>query len=414
VPLHLLMALDPARLSWLVPGLVEECATELIRGLPKALRRNYVPAPDFARAFREAHPQAEADAMAGTLARFLTRSTGAPVQAIDFEPGALPPHLRMNLRLGDRKGKVLAMSRDLAALQLEFGAQAERAFAESAGERLAKQGLTSFPDTPLPLSVPGAAGVPAYPALVDEGETVAIAVYADPAQAAFEHERGVRALAKIALADAIRQARRQLPVSPKLGLLYAAIESSERLRADIVEAALNALLSEGLAQIRERGVFDARMAVVSRQLFGAAMQRLQLAEAILAGYAEVRAKLDSKLMGWASGNLDDIRERLAALVHSGFLRETPPELLAEFPRYLRGLALRAERAIADPLKDQARMLELRPYDEALQAAPTPLSAEWQAFRHDLEELRVQTFAQELGTRRPVSHKRLARQLERLR
>jgi ATP-dependent helicase HrpA len=155
------------------------------------------------------------------------------------------------------------------------------------------------------------------------------------------------------------------------------------------------------------------MAAVSRQLFGEAMQRLQLAEAILAGYAEVRAKLESKLMGWASGNLDDIRERLAALVHSGFLRETPPELLAEFPRYLRALALRAERAIADPLKDQARMLELRPYDEALQAAPTPLSDDWQAFRHDLEELRVQTFAQELGTRRPVSHKRLARQLERL-
>jgi ATP-dependent helicase HrpA len=413
VPLHLLMALDPARLTWLVPGLVEERAAELIRGLPKALRRNYVPAPDFARAFREAHAQAEADAMEGTLARFLTRSTGAPVQPVDFEPGALPPHLRMNLRLGDRKGKVLAMSRDLRTLQQQFGADAERAFAQSAGERLARQGLVQFPDAPLPESVPGAAGVPAYPALVDEGESVAVAVFADPAQARIEHERGVRALARIALADPVRQARRQLPVSPKLGLLYAAIESSERLRADIVDAALNALLAEGLAAIRERGVFEARVAAAARDLFPEAMKRLQLAEAILAGYAEVRAKLESKLMGWASGNLDDIRERLASLVQPGFLRQTPPALLAEFPRYLRGLSLRAERAIADPLKDQARMLELRPYDEALRAAPAPLSAEWQEFRHDLEELRVQTFAQELGTRRQVSHKRLARQLERL-
>jgi ATP-dependent helicase HrpA len=414
VPLHLLMALDPARLTWLVPGLVEERAAELIRGLPKAQRRNYVPAPDFARAFREAHPQPEADAMEGTLARFLTRSTGAPVQAIDFEPGALPPHLRVNLRLGDSKGKVLAMSRDLRALQHKFSAQAERAFAESAGERLAKQGLVQFPDTALPESVPGAAGVPAYPALVDEGETVAVAVFADPSQARAEHERGVRTLARIALADPARQARRQLPVSPKLGLLYAAIESSERLRADIVEAALNALLSADLAAIRERSAFDSRVAAAARELFPEAMKRLQLAEAILAGYAEARAKLESKLMGWASGNLDDIRERLAALVQPGFLRQTPPALLAEFPRYLRGLSLRAERAIADPLKDQARMLELRPYDEALRAAPAPLSADWQEFRHDLEELRVQTFAQELGTRRQVSHKRLARQLERLR
>jgi ATP-dependent helicase HrpA len=319
----------------------------------------------------------------------------------------------MNLRLGDRQGKVLAMSRDLGALQQRYGAQAERAFAESVGERLARQGLTAFPEATIPTMVPGAAGVPAYPALVDEGESVAIAVFADAAQARIEHGRGVRALARLAVADAGRQARRQLPVSPKLGLLYAAIESSERLRADIVEAAANALLAEGLEEIRGKAAFDARVAEAGRQLFPEAMRRLQLAESILAGYAEVRAKLESKLMGWASGNLDDIRAHLAALVQPGFLRATPAELLAEYPRYLKALALRAERAHADPVKDQVRMLELRPYADALRAAPHPLSPGWQAFRHDLEELRVQVFAQELGTRRPVSHKRLARQLEQL-
>jgi ATP-dependent helicase HrpA len=259
--------------------------------------------------------------------------------------------------------------------------------------------------------VPGAAGVPAYPALVDAGESVSVAVFADAAQARAEHVRGVRALARIALADKVRQARRQLPVSPKLGLLYAAIESAERLRGDIVDSALDALLSEDLAEIRDRAGFEARIAASGQQLFAEAMRRLQLAEQILAGYAEARAKLEAKLMGWASGNLDDIRAHLASLVQPGFLRATPPPLLAEFPRYLRAVALRAERAIADPLKDQARMLELRTYDEALRAAPRPLRADWQQFRHDLEELRVQTFAQELGTRRPVSHKRLARQLE---
>ena len=99
----------------------------------------------------------------------------------------------------------------------------------------------------------------------------------------------------------------------------------------------------------------------------------------------------------------------------GFLRETPPGLLADLPRYLRALELRAERALADPVRDQARLLELRPYAEAVEAARArgPLPPAWEAFRHDLEELRVQTFAQELGTRRPVSHKRLARQLQQL-
>jgi len=416
VPLHLLKALDATRLGWLVPGLVEEKAAELIRSLPKAQRRNYVPAPDFARAFFQAHPLPEADDLRGTLARFLTRSTGAPVAALDFDEDNLAPHLRMNLRLGERDGRVLAVSRDLAELKRRFGAAAEKAFADSAGERLAREGLLAFPDDAIPLQVAGAAGVPAYPALVDEEESVALRVFADPDEARQHHEAGVHRLAGFALADKVKQARKQLPVSPKLGLLYAAIESSERLRTDIVEAALNAQLATGLGQVRDKAAFDAGITRIGKDLFPAAMQRLQLAETILAAYAEIKPRLESKLLGWAKGNLDDLSAHLRSLVHPGFLRETPAEFLAEFPRYLKALKLRAERALADPVKDQARMLELQPYSDALARAVAAGKAGhplWLALRWDLEELRVQTYAQELGTRRPVSHKRLSRQLETL-
>jgi ATP-dependent helicase HrpA len=207
-----------------------------------------------------------------------------------------------------------------------------------------------------------------------------------------------------------------LPVSPKLGLLYAAIETSERLRADIVEAALAALLGEGLAALRDKAAFEAHVARVSRDLFAQAMQRLQLAEEILALYAEIKPRLESPLMGWASGNLDDITAHLRSLVHSGFLRETPAALLADMPRYLKALKLRVERALADPVRDQARLLELQPFVQALaqaDAAGQGQRPEWREFRQDLEELRVQTFAQELGTLRPVSHKRLARRLQQM-
>lgn len=414
VPLHLLKALDAARLSWLVPGLVEEKATALIRSLSKTLRKNYVPAPDFARAFQQANPHAEADAITGTLARFLSRTTGAPVAATDFDDASLEPHLHMSLRLCERGGRVLAMSRNLAQLREKFGADAERAFTESAGERLMRKGLLNFPEETIPVEIKGAAGVPAYPALVDEGASVALRVFADIEEAKNHHARGVRKLAQFALADKAKQARKQLPVSPKLGLLYAAIESSERLRADIVEAALNALLGEGLESIRDASAFEARIAAIGKQLFAEAMARLQLAEKILSAYAQIKPKLESELMGWARGNLDDITAHLHSLIHPGFLRETPAALLAEFPRYLKALKLRAERALTDPIKDQARMLELKPYTDALariDAAGESAQPRWQAFRWDLEELRVQTFAQELGTQRPVSHKRLARQIQ---
>ena len=111
-----------------------------------------------------------------------------------------------------------------------------------------------------------------------------------------------------------------------------------------------------------------------------------------------------------------MQQQLSALVAPGFLRAVPATALAEYPRYLRALALRAERALRDPVRDQARMLELKPFTDALEAAADTGAIDdpaWQSLRWDLEELRVQTFAQELGTRRAVSHKRLARQLQQL-
>lgn len=438
VPLHLLNALDPAQLSWLAPGFVADKATALIKSLPKTLRRNFVPAPDFAKAFQEAHARPEADDLVGALARFLRKLTGVEVAATDFDAASIEPHLRMNLRLldvgedkGGRKAEpaVLAESRDLEQLRARYGELATRAFAARAADGLGQGGLTAFPEQPIPTSVPGAAGVPAFPALHDDGDTVSLRVHAEREAALRAHPGGVRRLLAIALADKLKQARKQLPVSPKTGLLYAAIESaaprpdgprdSDRLRDDLVGGALRSLLGDddALQQVRDAAAFEARREETARRLFPEAMERLRQAETILAAVAEARAKLESPLMGWASGNLDDMRAQLATLTPPGFLREVPAEALREYPRYLKALALRGERALRDPVRDQARMLELKPFADALAAATAAGDAAtpgWQALRWDLEELRVSLFAQELGVRGGVSPKKLANRLAQLR
>ena len=427
VPLHLLNALDPARLSWLAPGFVADRATALIKSLPKTLRRNFVPAPDFARAFFEAHRSDDGDAFAGTLARFLKKLTGVDIVALDFDDVALDPHLRLNLRLLDRDGRtVLAESRDLDALRAEFGARAAAAFAERAAEGLAQAGLTAFPTTPLPIEVPGAGGVPAYPALHDDGDSASVHVHADRATAQALHPRGVRRLLQLTLAEKRRHAMKQLPITPKAGLLYAAIEShglrahvevpKDRLRADLVDGAFDALAID-LVAIRDARAFDARRDAIGKALFGEAMERLRQAEAILALVAEARAKLDSPLMGWARGNLDDMQDQLAALTPPGFLRDTPADALREVPRYLKALHLRGERALRDPVRDQHRMLDLSPFVHALDDARgrgIDDGPSWQALRWDLEELRVSLFAQELGAKGGVSVKKLATRLAQLR
>ncbi|MDQ3288123.1 MAG: ATP-dependent RNA helicase HrpA [Pseudomonadota bacterium] len=431
VPLHLLNALDGPQLSWLAPGFVTDKATALIRSLPKAQRRNFVPAPDFARAFFEAHPGPEADALTGSLGRFLRGVTGAEVAPTDFDEAALEPHLHANLRLLDEDGRsVLAESRALDSLRARFGERAARAFAAKAADGLARRGLTEFPDHAIPESVPGAAGVPAYPALHDEGDSVSLRVHAERDAALRAHPRGVRRLLWLALADKRKQARKQLPVSPKTGLLYAAIESAapaglddardrlpigDRLRADLIDGAFEALASEGLTDVRDPAAFAARAESVGRQLFVEATERLRQAEAILTAVAEARANLESPLIGWASGNLDDMRAQLARLTPPGFLRDVPAEALREYPRYLKALALRGERALRDPVRDQARMLELKPFSDALAEVDQDLlqSPDWQTLRWELEELRVSVFAQELGAR-GVSPKKFAARLAQLR
>ena len=422
VPLHLLNALDAARLSWLAPGFVEDKATALIKSLPKALRRNFVPAPDFARAFADAFAQPDADSIEGALARFLKKLSGVAVAATDFDAAAIEPHLRANLRLLDGKA-VLAESRDLDELRARFGERAAQAFARHAAQGMAQIGLTAFPDAPIPVSVPGAGGVPAWPALQDDGDSVSLALHAQREEAEHRHPQGVRRLLAIALADRMKQARKQLPVPPKISLLYAAIESAsprqdglkdaDRLRADLVEGAFAALSADGLLEIRDGEAFAQRRDALAKALFGEAMQRLRQAETILSRVAEVRAQLESKLVGWARANLDDMRAQLDALVAPGFLRDTPAGVLAEYPRWLKALRLRAERAQRDPGKDQARMLELAPFQQAL-AEADPDDPQVRALRWELEELRVQLFAQELGARGGVSMKRLAARLERLR
>jgi ATP-dependent helicase HrpA len=432
VPLHLLNALDPAQLAWLAPGFVADKAAALIRSLPKALRRNFVPAPDFARAFAEAWPTPSGDTLAGTLARFLHKATGVAVATTDFDPASLEPHLRMNLRLLDagedrRAPDVLAESRDLGELRERFGARAAAAFAARAAEGLARRGLVAFPETAIPESVPGAGGVPAYPALQDEGGSVALTVHADRDAAARLHPQGVRRLLELALADRRKQARKHLPVQPKTALLYAAIESAaprggqssigDQLRTDLVDGAFDALALDGLEGIRDPDAVAARRDAVGSELFAEAMRRLRQAELVLSLVADVRDRLDSKLIGWASGNLDDMRAQLAALTPPGFLRTVPATALAEYPRYLKALSLRAERALRDPGRDQARMLELKPFADAVadaQAAGRDADAAWQALRWELEELRVSLFAQELGAKGGVSAKKLAGRLAQLR
>ncbi|HET9482619.1 MAG TPA: DUF3418 domain-containing protein, partial [Xanthomonadales bacterium] len=430
VPLGLLNALPAARLTWLVPGLLVDKVAELIRALPKALRRNFVPAPDFARAFandlehRNDATEARRDrveqsaSLHEALSAFLERRTGVAVARAEWRDDALAPHLRMNLRLLDERGRPLAESRDLDALRAEYGARARTAFAQATAATLAREGLVRWDFDALPAVVETDAGLAAYPALADRDDSVAIVVHEREDEAKAAHEAGVLRLLRLVLADRLRQARRQLPLSPRVAIAYTTIASPDALRGDIVEAAFDDVARARAGAVRGCEAFEALAADAGRALGPAAVARLGHVEATLSAYAALLPKLSPPLLGFAKANFDDLREQLATLVHAGFSRELPVARLAELPRYLAAMALRAERLQADPRRDQARMIEVRELERAWRercadAAPGQREA-CERLRWLLQELRVQLFAQDLKTREPVSEKRVRKLIEELR
>ncbi|PXV54687.1 ATP-dependent helicase HrpA [Dyella jiangningensis] len=412
LPLAMLNALPASRCEWLVPGLLAEKVAELIRGLPKALRRNFVPAPDFARAFVEAEAPRD-EPLAKALALFLKRTTGVDISAAEFDTVELPAHFRMRYRLHDENGKTLATGRDLAAMRAQWEGQAREAFSRKTDIELTREDVANWDFEAIPAQVRSAGGLQAFPALVDLGDAVALRVFERSDEAREAHVQGVIRLLRNALASDMKQARRRVPVGNPLALKYAPLGGVDGLREDLVEGGFQDLLERHALDVRTAGAFEALHTQAARELFGAAVERLKLAEPIIEAQAELKPWLQPPLMGFARASYDDLREQLDSLLTPGFLRELPTSRLAHYPRYLKAMRLRAERLRQDPAKDQQRMLQVLPFWRDYLKHRAAGTADLDELRWLIEEWRVSLFAQELKTPEPVSAKRLTRALENL-
>ncbi|HEX5951891.1 MAG TPA: DUF3418 domain-containing protein, partial [Rhodanobacteraceae bacterium] len=411
VPLPLLNAVSAARCEWLVPGLLQDKVAAMIRSLPKAQRRNFVPAPEFARAFLEAEAPRD-EPLTVVLAAFLERVTGIEVAAAEFDAGALPAHLKMRFDLRDEHGQTLAQGRDLEALRARFGSRAREAFSQHADAAVTREDVRDWDFDAIPETTRARDGMAAYPALVDLGEVVALRVFENVGEAEAAHRAGVARLLRIALAAEFKRARKQLPLKPKLAVAFAPHGRADALREDIVEGAFADALREQDLGVRDRAAWQTLRDAVAHALFGAAMERLKLAEPMLAALTELQPLLKPAIKGQAQASYADLRGQLETLLAPGFLRELPRARLAHLPRYLKAMRLRAEKLRSDPARDHARMQQVLLYWRAVldARASGDASAALDTLRWLVEEWRVSVFAQELKTAEPVSGKRMAQAL----
>ncbi|WP_010223076.1 ATP-dependent RNA helicase HrpA [Pseudomonas donghuensis] len=419
VPAPLLPSLPGERLEWLVPGLLEAKCIGLVRNLPKALRKNFVPVPDFVKAALQRMSFGEGS-LPQALGRELLRMTGARVSDEAWAEAAsqVDSHLKMNLEVVDGQGKFLGEGRDLAELTARFAAASQAALAvpqtAQSQQPVQAKAFTQVAETAQQKFA--GLSMTVYPALVEDNGTVKEGRFSTQAEAEFQHRRALQRLLLQQLAEPAKFLRSKLPGLTELGLLYRELGRVEALVEDILLASLDSCILDGESTLPRDGAGLASLAERKRGSWAEHAERLaRLTLEILKLWHGLQKRFKGKIDLAQAVALNDIKQQLANLVYPGFVRETPGLWLKELPRYLRAIELRLEKLGAQVQKDRVWSGELgnlwSQYQTRLDkhAQEGKRDEQLQLYRWWLEEYRVSLFAQQLGTKVPVSDKRLSKQ-----
>ncbi|MGW3191977.1 ATP-dependent RNA helicase HrpA [Streptomyces ardesiacus] len=433
VPLQVLNQVTDEGFDWQIPGLREQVVTELIRSLPKPVRRHYVPAPNYAQAFLDrAVPLQEP--LTVTMARELKRMVGVPFDAEDFDWAKVPDHLKITFRIVDERRRKLAEDKDLEALKLRLRPRARKALSQAAaataersgGESLERSGLTDWTiGTLTRVFETRRAGQPvkAYPALVDDGpkaNTVSVRLFDTEAEQAQAMWKGTRRLILRNIpVNPAKFASEKLTNQQKLGLSANPHGSIQALFDDCAMAAADKLIADfgGPAWDEEsyRKLYDK----VRAEIVDTTVRTVGQVQQVLAAWQACERRLKAVRSPALLANLQDVRTQLDALVKPGFVTEAGIKRLPDLMRYLVAADRRLQQMPTGVQRDTSRMEKVHEMrdeyawllEQMPQGRPVPqqvLDVRWM-----IEELRVSYFAHALGTAYPVSDKRIVKAIDAL-
>jgi ATP-dependent helicase HrpA len=419
IPLHLLNPLEPEPFRWLVPGLLREKVTALIKSLPKTLRIHFVPVPDHA---ERVLPMLDfgRGSFYAQISSALKKTGGIAVSTQSFREELLPAHLRMNFAVVNEANQVIDRARDLDELKRRHAADAGRQFRQLAQEAYLHTGSRTWDFGELPDCFDGEHDgqiVHGFPAVVDEGETVGVRVFATPEEAARLQEAGLARLFRLTLAKDLKYLRKNLGVNAQAELLYRQLpmhpflypdlKADRDLRDDLLDRLMAALFLEDQPDVRSAQDFEARLQAHRAALVLKAEEMAKTAQAVMQSCAEIEVRLKTCRAGSLK---EDVRGQLGLMLYRGFWSATPYRHIRELPRYLKAVLNRLDKAPQDPLRDLKQFKEIEPfldrYWKAAQASHGRIVPERDPFRWMLEEFRVSLFAQQLKTPYPVSAKRM--------
>ncbi len=414
VPLALLNKLDADSFDWLVPGMIRDKVAYAFKALPKNWRRHLTPPTEHITRFLETEGTAQGT-FADAVARYASRAAGAPLARDDAAAIEFPPHLRCNYRVVDESGRELATGRDLAALKAQLGEAAQLTFgASSATTGIERKDIRAwdFGDLPQTITFTRAGRqITGYPALVDEGDSVAIQLF-DVAGAADEAMRaGIVRLTRLVLKEQLRQLDKNLRGFEQAALQLRTIANVDELRADLVAAICDRAFIGDDDLPRGLKAFEDQVKRARTRLPAVNEGACRMFATIAAEHHQLALALGAA-KGQVARAANDIQAQSQRLIYKGFFRATPWPQLTHLPRYLQAMRMRIVKFPANAERDAKHAAsiaqlwgryEMRLDLQKKAGAVDPRLAE---FRWQIEELRVSLYAQELKTPYPVSYKRL--------
>ncbi len=421
VPVSILHQVPSYRFEWLVPGMLRDKCIALVKGLPKSLRRNFVPVPSFVDKALVAMKAGDM-ALTEALGAQLKRQTGITIAPEQWQQVKVDDIYLLNIRLIDEQGKVLAMGRHLADLKETYRGRVAHTVSQSPGNSIEQRDLSSWEFDELPevfaIEQQGLT-IRTYPALVCTDKGVDLKLLDNAATAANKTRPGLIKLYQVSYPQGVKYLRKELLKGQDLKLKAATLRGREVLVADLINAAYQqALLGDG-AIPRNREAFEQRLTAGKGNIVNAANELETMLISWLPSLADIHRTL--KKMGLAGFQAaPDIHRQLAMLFQEGFLFEVPLQWLEQYQRYLKALLIRLDKLPAQPQKDHEYVLQLQKLEDKLEGVDThwedyPAEVRrdiWQ-YRFMLQEYRVSLFAQQLRTLFPVSDKRILAQWESL-
>jgi len=418
IPVQAVPSVSAADLDWGLPGLLREKVSALLRGLPKEYRKKLQPLNQTAEVIlRE---MAREGPLPTALSRFVFKRFGIDIPASLWPLDEIDEHLRPRLAVVDERNRELAAGRDAGILEREFHPEGESQAFDQARCKWERSGIAEwdFGDLPerIPLSGQGIHAAFAFPALVEEEAGVALRLFRSESEARDAHVRGVRALLAARLQVEVRHLRKGIAPSGDLKIWAAAFGGAKALEKAVLEKVMHDLFD---ADIRTRADFENLAETVRPKILPSGQEVVRAAgpplKALYAAAEQLR-----KIEGASRGNrpvlafLAELRNEIARLVPPDFLIRYDAERLLHIGRYLRALAVRAERGAVHLVKDREKAGGIRPLTEWLDQAlgelrPNASSEKRRAlddFRWMIEEYKVSVFAQELKTAFPVSRKKI--------